>query len=71
MADERQAQETQADKRTAELVHEARDTRARVLEALEAVDKELQRAREVARTLPDTPYTPRRRWWPWPLTLCL
>lgn len=71
MHDTREIQESQADARTARTVHEAQDTREQLIAALKAVDRELQRAREVADTLPRAPYRPRRRWWPWSSTFSL
>ena len=59
--DERHLQEGQADKRQAEVVREAHDTRARILRALDDVDRELQRARREVESLP--PVSPQRKWW--------
>lgn len=64
--DHREVQEEAADRRQDEVVRVARDTRARVLEGLDALDRELQKVRREAERLPAGPPAPRRRgWWPW------
>lgn len=58
--DERHLQEGQADERQAEVVREAHDTRARILRALDDVDKELRKARREVEALPPVPA---KKWW--------
>jgi predicted ribonuclease toxin of YeeF-YezG toxin-antitoxin module len=63
--DNRQVQEHAADRRQDEVVRTARDTRARVLEGLDALDRELQKVRREVESLPPYAEGPRRRWLPW------
>jgi hypothetical protein len=63
--DNRQVQEHAADRRQDEVVRTARDTRARVLEGLDALDRELQKVRREVESLPPYVERPRRRWLPW------
>jgi hypothetical protein len=63
--DNRQVQEHAADRRQDEVVRTARDTRARVLEGLDALDRELQKVRREVESLPPYVEGPRRRWLPW------
>lgn len=67
MTDDRHVQENQADSRHMETIEGARDARARVLDGLAALDKELQRVRRAAEALPSgtPPPRARRRFWPW------
>jgi predicted ribonuclease toxin of YeeF-YezG toxin-antitoxin module len=63
--DNRQVQEHAADRRQDEVVRTARDTRARVLEGLDALDRELQKVRREVESLPPYAERSRRRWLPW------
>jgi hypothetical protein len=64
--DHREVQEQAADRRQDEVVRAARTTRARVLEGLDALDRELQRVRKEAEKLPGGTSSPRRwGWLPW------
>ena len=65
MGDDRHLQEAQADLRTTELVRESQDTRARVIDALDAVQRELDRAKREAQEMYLPKDSPRRRRWLW------
>lgn len=70
--DNREVQETQADSRQREVVREAQDVRARVLDGLDALERELQRVKQDAEGIPadaGVPYKRRRRVWPWSQTM--
>jgi hypothetical protein len=67
MTDERLVQENAADRRQGDVVREAQDVRTRVLQGLDALDRELQRVRREAEGIPPLPplRKPRRGWLPW------
>lgn len=64
--DNREVQEQAANRRQETIVREAQDTRSRVLEGLDALDRELQRVRKEAEKLPGGTSSSRRwGWLPW------
>lgn len=69
MSEERQVQEAQAEIRQEVVVREAQDVRTRVLDGLEALDRELQKVRREAEGIPVSPPRPTHKWrWPWAAT---
>jgi predicted RND superfamily exporter protein len=63
--DNRQVQEHAADRRQAEVVKKAQDSRTRVLAGLDALDRELQKVRREVESLPPYAERSRRRWLLW------
>lgn len=67
MSDDRHVQEGQAETRHTEIIEASRDAKARVLEGLAALNRELEKVQRAAEALPTglPSRPPRRGFWPW------